>query len=700
MSSIKLQGNKGVASSRTARAGLLCAVAGCLSAGALVEPATAQMAPATAQPAQPAGDDAGVWLTFKGDLQRTGSSTARLNLPLNLMWRHTVDVNDFPDPTPGSPLVAGPPGARRAYFTSGSQVFCVDAETGSKVWASADEGSTLRAPLTLIGGDDGDTLLAVGESGIISALRTSDGVSTHRADTQSQVQAAPVLVKTAKGDRIIVATSTGRLLAYTRDLTPDPSWQVRLGRESATPTSSPALNARGDRLYITGNDQNVHCVDVKTGKLLYSAPVGGQANTTPLLLGDSVIVSASQSLVALRQSKGLPQWQVKLDDQIASSPAGQAGAAAQNGAPAQNGAAQGTAYVGTRAGSFYAINTANGAVRWKVNLAETAITGTPLVLPGIVLVGTDNGLLYGFKPETGAIIWTYRLHTERDVPVRARSTNTGSNRRNTNGGNTRGGNGGNTRGGNGGGNGRNNGNGNNAGNTSGATTIEQRIFGVSSAPAVAGDQVFLLGDNQALYSFSAVGFDSDVPRFVQPTVSVTSEQDTLYSRLVDKGRPFSIPGRAPVYFTAEIDDAGSGVDPESIRVTRNGTPVARADYDFSPATGVLTVVLAEVKADGTSTSLADGPLNLNITVRDYKGNSNSYPVTIAVDNLTPPPSDPAVVAPGGAFPGGGFPGGNFPNGVPNGFPGGIPNGFPQNQNGMLNGFPTKRNPGNAGQDED
>jgi hypothetical protein len=52
-----------------------------------------------------------------------------------------------------------------------------------------------------------------------------------------------------------------------------------------------------------------------------------------------------------------------------------------------------------------------------------------------------------------------------------------------------------------------------------------------------------------------------------------------------------VPGRGPIYFAAQIDDTGSGVDPASIQVSLDGEPLTAAVIDFQAETGVLTVTL-------------------------------------------------------------------------------------------------------------
>jgi outer membrane protein assembly factor BamB len=188
------------------------------------------------------------WTTFKGDLQRTGSAATPLALPLNLTWRHTVDLAQYaiPDVNTTSPLVVGPRSARRVYFATGRQVLCVDGQTGEKLWQQPRLlEARVKAPLALLSsGDKGDLILVALENGDLIGLQATDGSPVWEARTGSPVVDAPVVVNTAGGERILVALATGQLRAYTTAGTLDDKWSVTLGRFGATPCLRSAQHRR------------------------------------------------------------------------------------------------------------------------------------------------------------------------------------------------------------------------------------------------------------------------------------------------------------------------------------------------------------------------------------------------------------------------------------------------------------------------
>ena len=573
--------------------------------------AIAQGAGAAAAPqAAPNASTTDSWVAYKGNSQRTGSSNVRMPLPLNLMWRHSTDA--APGVNTSTPLVVGPVGSRRVYFAVANFVFAVDAQTGARYWRT-DTQNFVRAPLTLLSGNEsGDAILVLTARGLLLALRTSDGGQLWSANLRaSTAGTAPTLVNTPRGERIIVGTSTGKLVAVTRTGEIDADWQVDLGR-GVTPSSSPVLNSRGNRLFVTAQDGNFYGMDVSGTSAPFSVPLRASTYAAPALVGDIIVVGAGERILGLRENDASEAWQVEAGSRLLG---GAAGRVAEGGAA--------TAYIGTSKGNFLAIEARTGRTLWNVDLQDP-VTGTPLVLPTSVLVGTRSGVLLGLNPENGAVLWRYRLHTKREVPVRTA----------------------------------------NPGDPAAAlppdamgaapgtpATTTTRLFGVSSQPVAVAGQVFLLADNAALYTFEPTPFDAEPPRAVEPSLAVASSEGKLLPLLLGAENTVVVPGRAPMYFAAELSDTGSGIDAASIKVTftgPEGTPELTADrVAFDAASGNLTVTLAG-NTPGAVTTLKDGAYTVGVLARDYRANPLTYTGTFTVDNTIAPPSSepPAPPAPG------------------------------------------------------
>ena len=610
-----------------------------LSGAFLIPVARAQTAPvAPVAPATPQTASDTSWTTFKGDRQRTGGSSANVPLPLALQWRFSSTGPARTYTT--TPLVIGAPGRQNVIFASGPNVYSLDAATGGQLWKSPDLPSNVIVPLTLLPTGAGDLILAMQSGGRLTAVKSNDGGRAWETDTGARVtESGPIVVQTNKGTRVICALNTGKLVAFDEKGTLDADWSVQLGNFGVAAASSMSLSPDGSRLFLLGNDARLYIIDAKEGRIIYSLQQASRSGVTPVAFGDTVLTANTRRVAAWGANDGAPKWTITPAGEVVGSPA-----------LMRDAAAGGTLFFGTRDGKFEAVNAVDGTVKWQQDLGKTVtVTGSPLALRNMVLVGTSDGVLIGFNPADGTIVWQYRLQTERVAdlaPRRPRFQNTAE------------GGGGPGRGGPGGGPGFDGGAG--GGPDSTTTTQVERTYGVSSAPAAIDDKVFVLGDNAALYAFTAKPFDADPPRVVEPSISVNATDRQLLSLLLTPENPQIVPGIGPFYFATQIDDVGSGVDPASIKVLLDDAPVDSARVYFGVPTGVLTVTLVDPAKNDPA--LTDGLKKITILARDYAGNQVNFSTNFLVDNTAQAPAPPAdTTAPaGGPGTGGGDRGGFGP----------------------------------------
>ena len=165
-----------------------------------------------------------------------------------------------------------------------------------------------------------------------------------------------------------------------------------------------------------------------------------------------------------------------------------------------------------------------------------------------------------------------------------------------------------------------------------------RTYGVSAAPVAVEGQVFVLGDNAALYAFESTPFDAAAPYASDPSLSLYNSEKKFDSYLLDPEDPMVLPGAAPIYFAVQLIDTGSGVQPDSIKVLLNQQVLAGPTRVlFNPGTGVLSVNLVEAKP-GQRAVLPDGVYTMAISVKDYAGNELAYTGTFTVDRAAPAPA--------------------------------------------------------------
>jgi outer membrane protein assembly factor BamB len=171
-------------------------------------------------------------------------------------------------------------------------------------------------------------------------------------------------------------------------------WKRRIGRLNA---SSPAYH-RG-RLYIVNLvPGHVVKIDAKTGKILWKHALPGRAESSPLVLGNTLYFGCENNqLFALSTRNGNVRWATTLGGAVKSAPAYH----------------DGILYVGDYGGEMNAVRASNGQLVWQSGSLGPgfAATGefysTPAVAYGRVYAGNNDGRVYSYDLSHGALAWTH-----------------------------------------------------------------------------------------------------------------------------------------------------------------------------------------------------------------------------------------------------------------------------------------------------
>jgi outer membrane protein assembly factor BamB len=161
----------------------------------------------------------------------------------------------------------------RLYAGSGSgpdyEVFCLDAETGRRIWRAAADLPVWGAPLVA----DGCVWVGLGT-----------GTFGERAGRPA-------------GALLCLDAHTGRRV-----------WRYDVGDSVL---GKPALDP--DRVYFCSLDHQCYCLDRKEGQLCWRRDLGSPVMAAPALAGDSLYVAASGGRVCrLHAGSGAVQWTVDL----------------------------------------------------------------------------------------------------------------------------------------------------------------------------------------------------------------------------------------------------------------------------------------------------------------------------------------------------------------------------------------------------
>ncbi len=376
-----------------------------------------------------AGSASAGYPVFHHDAQRTGFVPE--TGPDESMLRWSADIGEF---LGAPPIVEN----GRVYigvwpdmdFQTGEEYyfFCLDIASGAVLWRNplgVGEGTVSGAAISgdrlYVGCMDGKLYCIDKQNG---ATLWSTGVDLGEKDGNWYgLASSPVVVN---GTVYVTSLTNGTLHAFTTGGVE--AWKFQTGNPTFA-YSSPAVD--GERVFFAGNTGSnaLYCVDTTTHEEVWHTPVTDQIKSSPVISGNTVFVTSTNSLMAINKENGNIRWTKPIS--------------ASWGTPAIAGD---SVYVGTRADSaLNCFDTASGDERWTftangkidsspvvttnaVYFASNTASGTiyavdtsgnelwhhtttdyvmssPAVSDGVLFIGSDEGTLYAFgetlKPVPG-----------------------------------------------------------------------------------------------------------------------------------------------------------------------------------------------------------------------------------------------------------------------------------------------------------
>lgn len=355
------------------------------------------------------------WPTFRGDVSHTGATEEQLGFPLRLAWKFITDVTPNNPSSPAvvdgviyfcsgsrlyavnaetgslkwrypaeeylTSMVKSSPavGDDLVYFGAGDgKLYAITKDTGTQAWSFSTKGIMNSSPTLVDGviyvGSSDDHLYALdamtGQEKWVGGFRTHDDVACSPAYLDG-------LIYFLSNDMVLYAahTSSGRV-----------KWQVRVG--SWSPASTPVLS---DNIVYLAFGNTLQTFQAKSGRLKWGLKFLNDITTIPAVSNGVAYLADRSGKVSAVSSAGKLKWTADLGYPAYGSPI----------------VAGDTVIVSANKGTLAAFDTETGSLKWKYfvqpsnldygKLRYVNLASGPVVSNGTLYVLADDGALHAFR---------------------------------------------------------------------------------------------------------------------------------------------------------------------------------------------------------------------------------------------------------------------------------------------------------------
>ncbi|MGP4123222.1 MAG: outer membrane protein assembly factor BamB [Sodalis sp. (in: enterobacteria)] len=180
---------------------------------------------------------------------------------------------------------------------------------------------------------------------------------------------------------------------------------------------SGGLTSVGNRVYVGSELAKVYALDTQNGKLIWETTVAGEALSTPVVSDGVVLVHTSNGILqALNEANGAVNWSINLD----MPPLTLRGESAPT-------TALGAAIVGGDNGRVSAVMINQGQLIWQQRISQPSseteiarlndVETTPVVLNSVVYALAYNGNLAALDLHSGKILWSQEIGSVTNLLV-------------------------------------------------------------------------------------------------------------------------------------------------------------------------------------------------------------------------------------------------------------------------------------------
>lgn len=320
------------------------------------------------------------WTMGRFSPDQSGYTPEAIKLPLAVLWQYQAPAYEN---ATASPVIAN----GICYFASGTTVYAVEADTGALKWKypkeKALDGAVKGTPCVY----NGKLFFGAGDKNIY-CLDATTGAIIWFLSTGGSVRSAPIVTDTG----MLIVGSDDNII---RALDPDTGKSLWPKVFVGTDDISVGLAASATVLVAASMDGNIYGINLTNGnpKWYYrmQSPPG---NTSPVLAGDTVMVTFANHVEGLSVRSGSRKWRLDFPSDVSASPT----------------VVDNEMYIACNNNKLYGykLTIRDPILKWeKPADLKLRPVAAPVAAGDKIYVMCREGLLCAYNLEDGALAWTY-----------------------------------------------------------------------------------------------------------------------------------------------------------------------------------------------------------------------------------------------------------------------------------------------------
>ncbi len=315
-----------------------------------------------------------------GRADATGAAATADALPdkIDLLWELEIEGLGFD---------AGPIIADGKVFANDhdGRLLAIDLATGEEVWRKEYEAGFVATPSYKDG-----LLFAADYEGVLHAIEVETAEEKWSFESGAEVTGSPVFYE----ESVVFTSQSGSLFRLDRKSGKE-VWRYE--------TDEPILcgaSLAGDITFLGGCDEQLHVVDLKTGKRIGEPITIGPTQSTPCAVADGVLIPTQGGEIyhfaVGKEGHNLEKRWTFNDRKMASE--FRSSLAVADGIVIATGSSK----------RVFAVDLKTGEVLWH-NILRRRASASPIIVAGTAIAATTDGNIYQYDLKSGKELWQTQL---------------------------------------------------------------------------------------------------------------------------------------------------------------------------------------------------------------------------------------------------------------------------------------------------